>query len=302
MKILYTATILLLHNVVFGQTKIVDVTYSQNTTNEVAFQYSNLGYCDYALKLEFSDLRGGDCSCMLPFVQSVKTGMGSLLTLKPTQPNQGVTFRFSYKYTKGRLLNKPPKTLMYLLPFSNTKAHRAQQTQNIIEMLGGQKITNFYGTAFEMQHGDTIYASRRGVVSEVKNEFEKYNDNVWFSSQTNSVEVFHQDGTFGRYNRFKKGTILVKEGQSVEAGQPLGVVADDTFENTTVMQFTVYYLAQSRAFKDDNHPFEYVIPVFCSKDTPNGAVLQQNALYESQWPEAVITQEMSKRELKKWKQ
>lgn len=301
-KRLFVLFLLLLNQSIFGQIKPIEVSYVQNpTNNETTFQYRNSGYCDYALQIEFVNLRGGDCGCVLPFVESVGTGGGNLFTLKPTQANQGISFGFGYKYQKGRLLTKPPQTLVYLLPFSVGRAHRAIQTQNMMELIGGQKIVNFYGIAFEMQRGDTVFAARRGVVNEVKNQFEKHSDNVWFSSQTNDVEVFHQDGTFGKYNRFKKGTIVVQEGQTVEAGQALGIVADDAFENTTVVQFTVYYLAKSKAFKDNNYPFEYVKPSFCTQDNPAGAVLQQNAAYQSQWPEAVITQEMSKRALKKWK-
>jgi murein DD-endopeptidase MepM/ murein hydrolase activator NlpD len=284
----------------FGQSAPVEVNYTSNN-NEYTFQYKNPNYCDYVLKVEFSDLQGGTCSCSLPFIESVSAGSGTLFTLKPSQTNQSISFRFGYKTQKGRLLPKPPKPFIYLFPFSKVQTHRAFQSQNIMETISGKKIADFYGMAFQMKKGDTIFAARRGVVSEIKNQFDTHSDGVWFSSQTNFVEVFHQDGTFGRYNRLKKGLIWVKEGQWVEAGEPIGIVADDTFEGNTVVQFTVYYLPKSNAFNENSHAYSYVIPTFYSTTSPGGVLLQQGAFYTSDWPESIVTQEMSKRELKKWK-
>jgi murein DD-endopeptidase MepM/ murein hydrolase activator NlpD len=287
----------------FSQSNPVEITYTNNTDRkEYTFQYQNNSYFDYAVKVEFASLQGGTCTCSLPFVGTVSAGKGNLFTLKPLQANQGISFRFSYKYQKGRLLSKPPKPNVYLFPFSKTKAHRANQTQNILELIAGKKITDFYGMSFQMEKGDTIFAARRGIVSEIKNEFDTHPESVWFSSNTNFVEVFHQDGTFGKYNRFKKGTIMVKAGQSVEAGQPIGIVADDTFEGNTLMQLTVYYLDRAKAFTDAGHSFTYVIPAFYSTNAPAGIMLQQGALYTSDFPESIVTQEMTKRELKKWKE
>lgn len=287
----------------FSQINPVEITYTNNADKkEYTFQYQNNTYIDYAVKLDFSNLQGGTCTCSLPYVGSVSTGKGSLFTLKPSQDNQGISFRFSYKYQKGRLLNKPPKPYIYLFPFSKIQAHRANQTQNILELIAGKKVTDFYGMSFQMKKGDTVFAARRGIVSEIKNEFDTHAEGVWFSSNTNFVEIFHQDGTFGKYNRFKKGTILVKEGQQVEAGEPIGVVADDTFEGNMLVQFTVYYLDRAKAFIDTGHSFTYVIPTFYSTTTPVGVMLQQGAFYTSDFPESIVTQEMTKRELKKWKE
>ena len=288
---------------VAGQPKPVEVNYTNDTAkNEYTFRYQNPNACDYTVRVEFVGLQNGTCSCSLPYVESVTSGTGNLFTLKPSQPNQGISFRFSYSYQKGRLLSKPPKPFIYVFPFSKKEAHRANQTQNIIETIAGKKIPDFYGMSFQMRKGDTVYAARRGVVSEVKNEFDTHSDGVWFSTQTNFVEVFHSDGTFGKYNRFKKGTLMVKEGQRVEAGQPLGIVADDTFEGNTVAQYIIYYLVKSTNPADKGYTHSYVIPTFYTTTQPAGVLLQQGAFYTSDWPESIVTQEMSKREVKKWKE
>jgi Peptidase family M23 len=283
-----------------AQVKPVEVEYSQKNNNEYNFSYKNLNNCDYTLKIEFSELRGLECSSSLPFLGSVPAGLGNLFTLKPMLNSQiGPSFQFGYKYQKGRLLNKPPKPFIYLLPFSKNEARKAYYPQNILEMINGKKVDNFYSLSFQMRKGDTIFAARRGMVSELKSTFEAQNDGVWFSSETNFVEIFHQDGTFGRYNRFKKGTLLVEEGQLVEAGQPLGIVTDDVFEGQIVMQFSLTYLSKAKAFDNAVYPFDFVVPTFYTKDNPSGTTLQNGTSYNSDWPESIIVQEMSKRELKK---
>jgi hypothetical protein len=104
-----------------------------------------------------------------------------------------------------------------------------------------------------------------------------------------------------RYNRLKKGALLVKEGDEVEAGQPIGIVADDAFEGSTVVQLTAYYLSKANAFSDTNHSFTYFAPTFYTQETPEGTLMQSLTFYTSAWPERIITQEMPKRVLKKWK-
>ena len=286
----------------FAQPKPIEVTYSTNSNNEYSFQSKNLNFCDYTVKVEFQNLQNATSSSSLPYIESISSGINTLFTLKPSQTGQNISFQFGYKSQKGRLLSKPPKSFIYLLPFSNQSKHRINDSQNIMEMVSGKKVNNFYGLSFQMKKGDTVFAARRGIVSELKDEYDKYNDGVWFSSQTNFVEVFHQDGTFARYNRLKKGEVLVKEGQNIEVGQALGIVADDAFEGATVAQLMIYYLSKTNAFIDTKHGYDYVKPIFYTKDRPEGKFLEHGESYVSEWAESIVTQEMSKREIKKWKE
>ncbi|MCA0230021.1 MAG: M23 family metallopeptidase [Bacteroidetes bacterium] len=279
----------------------VEVTYTANDKREYTFQAKNTNVCDYTVKVEFTDLQGGSCGCSLPFIESISPGPSTLFTLKPNQNNQGISFRFGYSYLKGRVLNKAPKPFLYLFPFSSAVPHKAFLSKNIMEMIANKKVSNFYGIAFQMQKGDTVFAARRGVVSQVKDAFDTHSDGIWFSSQTNSVEIFHGDGSFASYNRLKKGKMLVKEGQEVEAGEPLGIVTDDTFEGSVVVQFSVYYLSRARAFNQTEYPYEFVVPSFYSPTNTSGLVMQSGGTYTSEWPEAMVTQEMSKKEIKRWK-
>lgn len=302
MKKTYIFSFLLLCCAILLQAqKRLEIDYTANNGN-YTFQYKNPYYCDYTVKVEFPNLQGGICSCVLPLIESIPTGSGTLLTIKPLQANQSISFNFGYRFLKGRMLSKEPKPFLYALPFSSKTPHRASTTQNINEVVFGKKVANFYGISFLMNKGDTVFAARRGVVSEMKNDIEKHADHVWFSTETNYVEVFQQDGTFMRYNRFKKGTLLVKEGDEVEVGQPLGIVADDTFEGNRVIQLTAYYLSKATIFAEDNSAFTYLIPRFYTKDTPTGTPIQPGVFYTADCPESLITQEMTKRVLKKWRE
>ena len=279
----------------------VEVSYTTNDKREYTFQAKNSTYCDYTVKVDFTNLNGGSCGCSLPYIEAVSVGQNTLFTLKPNQNNQGISFQFGYTYQKGRVLSKMPKPFLYLFPFSSSAPHRIFLSKNIMEVIGNKKTSNFYGIAFQMQKGDTVFAARRGVISQVKDAFDTHPDGIWFSSQTNSIEIFHSDGTFASYNRLKKSKMLVAEGQEVEVGDPLGIVADDTFEGTHVVQFSVYYLSRTKAFNQTEYPYDFVIPSFYSPTNASGLVLQSGGTYTSEWPEAIVTQEMSKKEIKRWK-
>lgn len=300
-RVLGCAICILWGAVSFSQ-KPVEVTYTANSNNGVyTFQGKNPNFCDYTVKVDVSRLEGGTCDAPLPFIGAVPSGSSTLFSLKPTQDGQPVSFGYGYVAIKGKILKKAPEAFVYLFPFSNKAPHRALATQNIVEVVLGKKVSNFYGLSFVMNQGDSVFAARRGVVSEVKNTVDKQSDKVWFSSETNFVEIFQQDGTFMRYNRLKKGEIAVKEGDDVEAGQLLGIVADGAFEGSTVVQITNYYLDKANAFVENKYPFAYLAPVFYNSNTPNGAQVQSGETYQAQWPENIITQEMPKRVLKKWK-
>lgn len=92
-----------------------------------------------------------------------------LVTLRPSDAQSGIGFRYSYRTIKGRV-NPPVDTLLVCrMPCSTLRPVQVTGGVNVLDRLRkpegrGQRL----GTHFRMEQGDTVYAARRGVVTEVR--------------------------------------------------------------------------------------------------------------------------------------
>ena len=80
----------------------------------------------------------------------------------------------------------------------------------------------------EMNEGDTIYASRSGLVSfdEMKMIMTGYKQS---KKENYDISVMHKDCTFATYGIVKKS--FVKDGDYVVAGMPIGLAKGNIFLN-----------------------------------------------------------------------
>ena len=74
---------------------------------------------------------------------------------------------------------------------------------------GEKRIT---GLGFSTTAGDTIFAARGGLVTEVVDNSASTSENTSFHSTENYLEVFHKDGTFARYKLFQNERDLCLSG------------------------------------------------------------------------------------------
>ena len=110
----------------------------------------------------------------------------------------------------------PPTESEYVLPYPIGKTYKVTQSNCFPN--GGHRLTFAYD--FDTKMGDTIIACRRGVVTFVNDQYE---DTDWVSGHENNVFIGHADGTRIRYTHLMKGGALVRVGQAVSRGQPIGL-------------------------------------------------------------------------------
>lgn len=140
---------------------------------------------------------------------------------------------------------------------------------------------------FLIEAGDTVFCMRKGYVTALP-----YMDRIDRLGNKTTLEVRHKDGTIMLYMPIYGESFepLVKPGEKVYPGQPLGVVTEDSF-----LQLSMYH------FYDDRIR---VVPI--KYHTPNGLLLYDAIPHTDEVlkPLGVITREMSwreKRRLKKGK-
>ncbi len=108
----------------------------------------------------------------------------------------------------------------YLLPYENGKTHRTLQGY-----FGkySHKAPLEYGVDFEMNEGTPIHAARSGIVIETKSDSNQSGKDKSFLSKANYIKIKHQDNSIGYYAHLKYKGVLIKKGESVTAGQKIGL-------------------------------------------------------------------------------
>jgi murein DD-endopeptidase MepM/ murein hydrolase activator NlpD len=120
-----------------------------------------------------------------------------------------------------------------------------------------------YGLDFDMPMRSTITAAREGLVIFVEQSNSDQDDGV---ENANVVVVEHGDGTYGRYVHITRDGALVKVGQRVTQGTPIGLSGSSGDPWNPHLHFDVT--------KDCAQPSCHTIPV-CFKNTgphPDGLV------------------------------
>lgn len=152
---------------------------------------------------------------------------------------------------------------------------------------GEKRIT---GLGFSTTAGDTIFASRGGLVTEVVDNAASTSENTSFHATENYLEVFHKDGTFARYKLFQNGGIFVSPGEEVIPGQPLGIIGGENYKQGSHLRFSIYC--------PDRPDYSYV-PDFCLSQEEVGKP-EPRVMYKSWHPVAIVVREMSKKGKKKF--
>ena len=271
--------------------RIVDVSYSIDRQGQYVFTCNNKDYCTYILHLDFTTLTNARADQALPYEAEVRPGINKLLTISPVNSKEDIKLNYKSSYRKGCLTPVVNAGFVYLLPITpgqETQAYRILNARGASSSPGGQD--SGYSVRLRAKMGDTIYAARRGIVTAVDVSNSENDAGAATTSNWNFVEIVHADCSFGNYGILKKNSAFVKPGQTVEAGTPIGLVGGDTYGRGSEVRFSVSYYPGL---------INTQIPLlFWTKDNGKGP-LRHGAIYVSEFPKAILTQELKKTPAKK---
>ncbi len=292
--------------------KIIDITYEKEMDGvSYIFECQNNSFINYTVTIEFTTLTGYSSDVSFPYQTTVGPGKSRLFRLKPfavgtISPN----FSYRFNYRKGCLNTKIDTNFAYLLPISPLKTTKAQELFNISERyFNTSPPKDWYSLSFKAAEGDTVFAARKGIVGELVSNQKPLGEALAYKREVNFVEIQHEDCTFGRYELFKENGIFVKEGDVVQAGQPLGIINSNNFLNGNQLRFSVYYAyfgatkKDKKTEKSDNFALNAVstsayVPVHFWVEN-QVKKLAPNSEYTAEHPDILVTKEMSKKEKKR---
>jgi hypothetical protein len=287
--------------------KKIAVRYQKNFRGEYEFFCDNHSWSDYTLVIDFPEFTNLHSDLPFPITVNVSPGSRMIFTLR--KATEGPAAHFTYHYTtyRGRLSPKIDTGFTYLLPVAPGKETRIFELTYIGQYAGESLPKDWYALSLHTKAGDTIYAARRGRVTDMSDNANLQDSNYTYAHAENYIEIEHNDYTFGKYSVFRDGAIFVHPGDLVEAGQPLGIAGGDKYAGGPQIRFCVFYqLHQDVLDKDGNstgriQAWAYVPLYFWTKDGGRTRLVNK-AAYTSEFPADLITREMSKKETKKWKE
>jgi murein DD-endopeptidase MepM/ murein hydrolase activator NlpD len=274
----------LLSPVLFSQ-RIIDVSYTTDNQGNYHFMCNNKAYCTYVLRVEFTTMTNLKSDHALPFEAEVKPGFNQLFVLSPENKTGDTKVSFKSSNRKGCIQPVVNPDFTYLLPIGPGMEAQAFRV-NAVHSTGQDSS---YTVRLKMKPDDTIYAARRGVVTAVDVSNTENDAGAATTGSWNYVEIVHADCSFGQYGVLKKDGALVKPGQLVEAGTPLGLVGGDKFGRGSDVRFSVVYPGQQGNVQ--------IAPLFWTKGNGKGA-LKQGATYTSEFPKTIIQQELARSKTK----
>ena len=275
--------------------KLIEVSFQKDMKGNYTFTCVNRAFCTYIVDLSFTKLDNAHCDHTLPYLAVVKPGPNKLFLLTKTDPKEDIVFNYKAGYAKGCLHPSVNPDFTYLYPVTPGKEVQAYEIKNVLRTAtNAPGSDSSYAVRLKMKPGDTIYAARRGIVTEVDVSSDA-NDNGTSGGSDNYVEIVHADCSFGRYGVLRKDGALVHPGQQVEAGQPIGLVGGDRYGRGSDIRFSVVYNVPTESLPGagDNSGqthWAYIPLKFWTKFNGKG-MLKHGATYTSEFPIAVLTQE-----------
>jgi len=128
------------------------------------------------------------------------------------------------------------KSIVYELPYLPGKKVTIVQGYNGWFSHKGENSLDFW-----MRKGQTICASRGGTVIDTRSDSKIGGPSMKFIGDGNYVVIKHNDSTYAAYWHMLYNSVMVKEGDTVLAGQPIGKVGSTGFSSGPHLHFEVYY-------------------------------------------------------------
>ncbi len=299
-KILISACYFLFCFFSFSQNPI-EISYSQDSRGFYIFKCENHDYCNYTVTVDFAEISNLRANTMLPFTTVVKPGMNDLLELRPVTDNHLTAFKLSYSYMKGCINPDVNLDYIYLLPIGKGKETQIFGFEYLSINAKDPEPKNWYAAGFKMAWRDTVFAARRGTVTSMRDTTILKLSDYGYSSDDNYIEIAHDDCSFGMYEVLSG--VLVRLGQRVEAGEPIGLAGGEKYVMGSHIRLSVKYSIEEQVLLNDNTTVKrywaFIPMIFCTRENKHTRLSAGNK-YTCIKPDSVVTQEMSKQQLKKW--
>jgi hypothetical protein len=211
------------------------------------------------LSLTFTEFDNMTSTCPLPYIGTIKNGKHKIFEIRRLILDIPGAFKYTHFTRVGAYPVVYDAETTYRLPVAIGKTTKAMKF-DLSKSDDPEKI--MWGFSFEPF--DTVYATREGVVC-MRTESQYTNG---FKSGENALTILHPDYSFGKYEALADSQLFVSIGDTIKAGDAIGLAGGEKYAVGAHIRFTVYYV-NARIDDIDNKQIRnfhtYVDPLFRTK-------------------------------------
>jgi murein DD-endopeptidase MepM/ murein hydrolase activator NlpD len=144
-------------------------------------------------------------------------------------------------------LTKKDLRKMYKMPIDTTQQYiyqlpfqKGKKVWVVQGYLGWFSHKNRLALDFKIKQGDTVYATRGGVVVRLKKDGVKGGLKEKYRKEGNLLIIQHNDGSRGGYWHFKHNEVFAKIGDTIQKGQPIGLAGKTGYASAPHLHFLVW--------------------------------------------------------------
>lgn len=214
--------------------RVVEERHGDTTTLIIKSDYA----CEFTVTFE-ATLKNMTASRPLPFTEDA-AGRSSFTLVRFRRTNPRLAWRYKYNYY-GQLGGRRSSTSNdadYAMPFKPGRYVVMQGPRGSYSHFAGSPSEN--AVDWTAPEGTVVCAAREGRVVGVRQDSTVGGPDRKFRPFANYVIIKHADGTFADYVHLKTGGALVKIGDEVTVGQPIGLSGQTGFTSAPHLHFSVF--------------------------------------------------------------
>lgn len=223
-----------------ARTVQVTTTHEGNATH---FNVRNDEFCEVTMTFDLG-LVNLKSDVQFPYTTTLPPRqVTEAFTISPVDPGAKWEYSYTNYYKLGSQCARHDDSWVYQLPYAPGEKFKVTQGYN---GKYSHKGSNQYAIDWQMPEGTLVHAARGGVVARVKDDSDKGGASIEFDWYNNYVLIRHDDGTLGHYCHLKKGSCLVKVGQTVAAGDIIARSGNTGFSSGPHLHFCVFKTKSGR--------------------------------------------------------
>lgn len=162
-----------------------------------------------------------------------------LVNMWVANPNRGYTYTYTQAIIPGDPSAVHDRNAVYQVPISPADAGMVRISQGFNTNRTHNELQSLYAIDIPAAEGTLVRAARGGIVMDVANDFFRSGKTEKYKGMANYVRVLHNDGTMALYAHLQLESALVKMGQPVVVGQPLGRIGSTGFSEGPHLHYVV---------------------------------------------------------------
>jgi murein DD-endopeptidase MepM/ murein hydrolase activator NlpD len=194
--------------------------------------------CEFTVTLE-ATLKNMTPSRPLLFTEDA-AGRSSFTLARFRRKNKRLAWHYTYRYYKqlGGRRSSTSNDADYAMPFRPGRYVVMQGPRGSYSHFAGSGSEN--AVDWTVPEGTVVCAAREGRVVGVRQDSTVGGPDRKFRPFANYVIIKHADGMFADYVHLKTGGALVKMGDEVTVGQPIGLSGQTGFTSAPPLHFSIF--------------------------------------------------------------